>query len=921
MAQQDPPIHSAEPAQARAAGGLSGGNSPPFADLRTEIVRQRKVVEGIRQGSVLQMTPISNFLDQQEKLQRDALADPQWHEGRYTTVGFEHEFVQMIKGQPLSGLSHLLLAHSGRRMPYTGIPFVLETDASDAVELVSPPFLLRTVLDRPVPLPDVVRKVDDMFRERLQHLAATQQTIGDLVQAFEEDGIDFKLGDLKIESEHMSDETPAEIVGKKKKDQVDPKTVEAIKLKKSTKGAKGAKGDEEESHVSTHVNFATDAETFGLMEEFFSGSHKAGTENYLNVENEIKAHLFQMAFAAELGGQEGKPIPEAENILAAVYGVSNLINEINGYVRIQVGTRWVERLNNVRTSFDRDTGRLRELIGKGILSPQELQIMRASFKANVGKTAKWLQEVNSRIGQDHVLKGMEGKLLKLNSILAEADLSFEKMPIAGAKSPQLRNFLSLMARTLSGMLAVPAMEARRKAQIARFKKGKDMDDTSMKRHLASVVKDVKEVWIKDTLMNIGIGVLTHQNWAEVLRIVSDKGLLTKLQGIATPNVFRDQGMSEKEFPKMLKSALAQIRKDIKGQKLHQPSKKQRMAPFIGPAKQPELFSHNPKFIGARQDTYIPQHPDPRRNKVQMPGIWDQRLHVVESRAEHIERLEKLQAHYLFAGPKKKEERGAELDFLKFEWREDMQGMDLGSSSEEHSGPKKQGGDLGQEEEQLAFPAGLQAANALSVFNVVNQTHDELNPEHALAEGVVAPMLDQEEGASKGVAVKSKTTKKAKKPKKKSSAPSKTKKKGEGTLEYIRDMRRRNPSLQQWLTGQSIGVATNYGDGLNCLIISLLQHATGGYQSQHAQLARHYRRRLIGQFGAQVDGVMLYSDDDAFVALVGWINHDFHISMNVYLIQVDEHSRPYLVPHVNTGANPVVIWDQGGHYEALYWTGQ
>ena len=40
-------------------------------------------------------------------------------------------------------------------------------------------------------------------------------------------------------------------------------------------------------------------------------------------------------------------------------------------------------------------------------------------------------------------------------------------------------------------------------------------------------------------------------------------------------------------------------------------------------------------------------------------------------------------------------------------------------------------------------------------------------------------------------------------------------------------------------------------------------------------------------------------------------------MNVVLVQSDSEGRPFVSPQNVTGANHVVIWDKGGHYEALY----
>lgn len=63
--------------------------------------------------------------------------------------------------------------------------------------------------------------------------------------------------------------------------------------------------------------------------------------------------------------------------------------------------------------------------------------------------------------------------------------------------------------------------------------------------------------------------------------------------------------------------------------------------------------------------------------------------------------------------------------------------------------------------------------------------------------------------------------------------------------------------------------------------------------------------------------MLYSDNPAFMWLVKYINQLFSINMNVVLIQSHGTGKPFIVPINSTGSQRVVIWDRGGHYEALY----
>jgi hypothetical protein len=89
----------------------------------------------------------------------------------FTTVGFEAEFIEHYDNSPLVGISHLELAESKTpAMSYTGIPFKLETDAADVIELVTPPFLMRTKLDAPIPNGDDITKLDTRLRTWLEKI-------------------------------------------------------------------------------------------------------------------------------------------------------------------------------------------------------------------------------------------------------------------------------------------------------------------------------------------------------------------------------------------------------------------------------------------------------------------------------------------------------------------------------------------------------------------------------------------------------------------------------------------------------------------------------------------------------------------------------------------------------------------------------
>ena len=93
----------------------------------------------------------------------------------FTTVGFEYEFAQFdfkhAPDSPLHEVTHLELAQSVHPMPFTHLPFTVETDASNAIELVTPPFLIETIGHHPLPNPQVLADFNQAMKGELSNLA------------------------------------------------------------------------------------------------------------------------------------------------------------------------------------------------------------------------------------------------------------------------------------------------------------------------------------------------------------------------------------------------------------------------------------------------------------------------------------------------------------------------------------------------------------------------------------------------------------------------------------------------------------------------------------------------------------------------------------------------------------------------------
>lgn len=126
---------------------------------------------------------------------------------------------------------------------------------------------------------------------------------------------------------------------------------------------------------------------------------------------------------------------------------------------------------------------------------------------------------------------------------------------------------------------------------------------------------------------------------------------------------------------------------------------------------------------------------------------------------------------------------------------------------------------------------------------------------------------------------------------------------------------------QWFEQRGIHAAYNSGHGMDCLIISLLQHATGRYDARSepelAELAGHYRAELAQNHPEIQQGdLMLYDDESAVAALIRTINRDFRADMNVHLITPTPDGPVRFQPS-QLGSQPVGIVMFGNHFQAVH----
>ena len=123
-------------------------------------------------------------------------------------------------------------------------------------------------------------------------------------------------------------------------------------------------------------------------------------------------------------------------------------------------------------------------------------------------------------------------------------------------------------------------------------------------------------------------------------------------------------------------------------------------------------------------------------------------------------------------------------------------------------------------------------------------------------------------------------------------------------------------LRAWFNQNGYRVIPNNGKSNNCLLISLLQHTTGDYTSQHSEEAAKYKSILEAQSKGDI-GLLdpLYSDTALITELIDRIGRDHGREMSVNFCFADAEGN-LAQRTVGSGLNPVWIFDQGGHFEAV-----
>ena len=131
----------------------------------------------------------------------------------------------------------------------------------------------------------------------------------------------------------------------------------------------------------------------------------------------------------------------------------------------------------------------------------------------------------------------------------------------------------------------------------------------------------------------------------------------------------------------------------------------------------------------------------------------------------------------------------------------------------------------------------------------------------------------------------------------------------------------NGQLRHWFDTNGFDVKPNSGNSNNCLIISMLQHVTGDYHSDHVDQASHYKKKLAQQSGHEIKTSHALHSDTALTSwLIDQINHDYFGQQKdryvcFWMVTADLDGKP-AVRSIGEGQRAAAILDGAGHYEAV-----
>ena len=112
------------------------------------------------------------------------------------------------------------------------------------------------------------------------------------------------------------------------------------------------------------------------------------------------------------------------------------------------------------------------------------------------------------------------------------------------------------------------------------------------------------------------------------------------------------------------------------------------------------------------------------------------------------------------------------------------------------------------------------------------------------------------------------------------------------------------------------------EGNNCLLVSILQHATGNYADRfHADMTKTLREAMVAKFPSIQHSDPLYDDTEAIEWVRNTVNAVYGRDLQLVSVMMTSDANgqgisPLMSGSSNGGTEPVLIWAKGTHYEAL-----
>ncbi len=137
-----------------------------------------------------------------------------------------------------------------------------------------------------------------------------------------------------------------------------------------------------------------------------------------------------------------------------------------------------------------------------------------------------------------------------------------------------------------------------------------------------------------------------------------------------------------------------------------------------------------------------------------------------------------------------------------------------------------------------------------------------------------------------------------------------------TEAYLDLQAQKTAGLRTWFEKNGFDVIHNSGGrSNNCLLISLLQHATGDYRSEHTAEVRHYRQQLMKWDKTIKKNDPLPSSGKLIENLIELVLKDKKCNRRFAIAGPSLGSEPSW-HFYGKGKDYAIIFDQSGHYEAV-----